>query len=220
MTELAEQVEMGQSASDSDYVTFQRSVSANVKGAARTRQEILLRKLFRIAPDLAEVFDPAIIAESGVSGRVTGLGDSIADLIAQINGKYAAKNGEDLFKATNKTAQAMLRIRKPAKDLPEYKSFVDDLYFLFRESVGTRLDNARPPSFTHVNDLRTDLRHDVDHGDAAKVRAKRRKAGSTFAIYAGNGTPDTLEPVKFPLVQSNLLSAIEGDLRNILLNAF
>lgn len=220
MTELAEQVEMGQSASDSDYVTFQRSVSANVKGAARTRQEILLRKLFRIAPDLAEVFDPAIIAESGVSGRVTGLGDSIADLIAQINGKYAAKNGEDLFKATNKTAQAMLRIRKPAKDLPEYKSFVDDLYFLFRESVGTRLDNARPPSFTHVNDLRTDLRHDVDHGDAAKVRAKRRKAGSTFAIYAGNGTPDTLEPVKFPLVQSNLLSAIEGDLRNILLKGF
>ncbi len=197
MTELAEQVEMGQSASDSDYVMFQRSVSANVKGAARTRQEILLRKLFRIAPDLAEVFDPAIIAESGVSGRVAGLGDSIADLISQINGKYAVKNGEDLFKATNKTAQAMLRIRKLSKDLAEYKSFVDDLYFLFRESVGIRLDNAWPPSFTHVNDLRTDLRHDVDHGDAAKVRAKRRKAGSTFATYAGSGTPDTLEPVKF-----------------------
>jgi hypothetical protein len=191
-----------------------------VKGAAKTRQEILLRKLFRIAPELAEVFDPSIIAESGVSGRVAGLGDSIADLIAQINGRYAAKNGEDLFKATNKTAQAMLRIRKPAKDLAEYKCFVDDLYFLFRESVGTRLDNARPLSFTHVNDLRTDLRHDVDHGDAAKVRAKRRKAGATFAIYAGNGTPDTLEPVKFPLVQSNLLGAIEGDLRNILLKAF
>jgi hypothetical protein len=216
MTELAEQVEMGQAATDSDYVMFQRSVSANVKGGAKARQEILLRKLFRISPDLAEIFDPSIIAESGVSGRVASLGDSIANLIGQINGKYAAHSGEDLFKATNKTTQAMLRIRRPVKNLAEYKGFIDDLYFLFRESAGTRLDNARPPSFTHVNDLRTDLRHDVDHGDAAKIRSKRRKAGATFAIYAGNGSPDTLEPVKFQLVQSNLLGTIEGDLRNIL----
>ena len=74
-----------------------------------------------------------------------------------------------------------------------------------------------PQSFVHVNELRTDLRHDVDHGDAGKVRAKRRKAGSTFAIYGGTGTPGTIEPVKFPLVQSNVLGSIEGDLRTILL---
>lgn len=217
MSELAEQVEMGQAATDSDYVTFQRSVSANVRGAARTRQEILLRKLFRLAPELAEVFDPSVIAESGVSGRVAALGQAIADLIAQINEKYAAKYGEDLFKATNKTTQALLRIRKPAKDLADYKNFIDDLYFLFRESVGTRLDGAWPATFTHVNSLRTDLRHDVDHGDAAKVRAKRRKAGSTFATYSGNESPGTLEPVKFPLVQSNILGAVEGDLRGLIL---
>ena len=217
MAELGEQVEMGQSATDSDYVTFQRSVNANVKGGARTRQEILLRKLFRIVPDLAEIFDPSAIAESGVSGRITSLGDSILKLVDQINGKHAARAGEDLFKATNKTAQAFLRIRIPTKDVEAYEAFVDDLYFLFRESVGTRLGGAWPPSFTHINDLRTDLRHDVDHGDAAKVRAKRRKAGTTFALYAGGGTPDTIEPVKFPLIQSNILGAIEGDLRGLLL---
>jgi hypothetical protein len=217
MGELAEQVEMGQSAIDSDYVAFQRSVSANVKGGARTRQEILLRKLFRIAPELSEVFDPSIVAESGVSGRVAALGESISELVSQLNGKYAAKTGDDLFKATNKTTQAMLRIRKPVKDLDGYKAFVDDLYFLFRESVGTRLGTTWPQSFGHVNDLRTDVRHDVDHGDAGKVRAKRRKAGATFNLYAGSGTPDTIEPVKFPLVQSNLLGAVEGDLRSLLL---
>jgi hypothetical protein len=217
MSELAEQVEMGQTATDSDYVTFQHSVSANVKGAARTRQEVLLRKLFRIAPDLAEVFDPSVIAESGVSGRISALGEAIAELIRQINGKYSAKNGEDLFKATNRTAQAQLRIRKAIADLGGYGTLIDDLYFLFWESVGSRLGGAWPVSFGHVNDLRTDLRHDVDHGDPGRVRAKRRKAGSTFALYAGGGTPDTLEPVKFPLVQSNILTAIEGDLRGILL---
>jgi Protein of unknown function DUF262 len=49
-TELGRQIEMGQAASDSDYLTFQRSVNANVKGGAKTRHEILLRKLFRLSP--------------------------------------------------------------------------------------------------------------------------------------------------------------------------
>lgn len=137
---------------------------------------------------MAEVFDHPVIAESGVSGRVTVLGESITELISQINGKHAATKGEDLFKDTNKTTQALLRICRPARDLACYESFLDDLYFLFRESVGTRLNGAWPVSFTHVNDLRIDLRHDVDHGDLAKARAKRRKAGNTFVLYAGGAT--------------------------------
>jgi len=220
MGELAEQVELGQSATDSDYLTFQRSVNANVRGAARTRQEIMLRKLFRVAPKLAEVFDPSIIAESGVSGRVGTLGESIGELVGQLNGIHAAKKGEDLFKATTKTAQALLNIQRPIKDRQSYGSLVDDLYFLFRESVGTRLGDSWPTSFEHINRLRTDLRHDVDHGDAAKVRGKRRKAGSIFALYGGAGTPDTIEPTKFPLIQCNVLSAIESDLRYLLLRGF
>ena len=220
MTQLAEQVEMGQSATDSDYVTFQSSVNANVKGGARIRQEIMLRKLFRISPQVAEIFDPSIIAETGVSGRVFALGDSISELVSQLNSEYAASKGEDLFKATSKTAQAFLKIRKPAKDLNEYGELIDALYFLFRESIGSRLEGKIPSSFNHVNDLRTDLRHDLDHGSAGKIRAKRRKAGATFTFYAGAGTPQTIEPVKFPLVQSNILSAIETDLRNMLFNGF
>lgn len=217
--ELVQQIEMGQAASDSDYLTFQRSVNANVRGGAKTRHEILLRKLFRISPSLAGVFDPSIVAESGVSGRVSNLGDSIAQLINQLNRKYAANGGDDLFKATNKTAQALVRIRKTAKSLDEYQALIDDLYFLFRESVGPRLGGNWPASFADVNELRTDLRHDVDHGAAGKVRSKRRKIGKIFGKYAGDGTPDTMEPAKFPLVQSNILGAIEGDLRGLIAKA-
>jgi hypothetical protein len=60
-------------------------VNANVKGAAKTRQEIMLRKLFRIAPELAEIFDSSVIAESGVSSRITSLGESIIQLEPVIN---------------------------------------------------------------------------------------------------------------------------------------
>ncbi|MEX0806785.1 MAG: hypothetical protein WD688_26215 [Candidatus Binatia bacterium] len=156
------------------------------------------------------------MAESGVGGRISELGESITHLIEQLNNKYAAKTGEDLFKATNKTAQALMRIRKTAKSLDHYKGLIDDLYFLFRESAGSRLEGKWPVSFADVNELRTDLRHDVDHGKDKKVRSKRRKIGKIFAKYAGGGSPDTVEPAKFPLVQANILGAIEGDLRHLL----
>jgi hypothetical protein len=108
-------------------------------------------------------------------------------------------------------------IGKPVKSPEGYESLIDHLYFLFRESVGTRLGANWPTSFVHVNDLRTDLRHHVDHGDAAKVRATKRKAGKTFTMYSGGGTPDTVDPIKFPLIQVNLLGTLEADLRALLL---
>ena len=135
------------------------------------------------------------------------------DRIGQLNTSYSAKHGEDLFKATNKTSQALVRISKPLSDGQKYQTFIDDLYFLFRESLGNRIGEHLPDSFRHVNDLRTDLRHDVDHGEASKIRSKRKKLGQTFSLYAAAGTPGTIDPAKLPLFQANLLGAIEGGLR-------
>lgn len=139
--ELGKQVELGRAATDSDYLTFQRSVNANAKGGAKTRHQILLRKLFKLSPELAHTFDSSIIAESGMSGYISTLGESVSQLIGRLNIAHASTKGEDLFKATNKTAQAQNRIRKPIDGIENYKTFIDDLYFLFRESVGTRLQD-------------------------------------------------------------------------------
>lgn len=43
MAELSRQVELGQEATDADYISFQRTVNANVRSGARTRQEQALR---------------------------------------------------------------------------------------------------------------------------------------------------------------------------------
>jgi hypothetical protein len=48
------------------------------------------------------------------------------------------------------------------------------------------------------------------------VRAKRKRGGEVFRKYAGIGTAETLSPERFPIVQSNLLAAIESDLRGLL----
>ena len=65
----------------------------------------------------------------------------------------------------------------PVNDLPGYMNVIDNLYFLFHEGPSDRLDGQNVPAFSDVNDLRTDLRHDVDHGKEGKPRAKRRKVG-------------------------------------------
>ncbi len=217
MSELSHQVELGQAASDYDFIRFQKSINANVKAGARTRQEILLRKAFMYDPDVAAAFDPSALAESGLTGRVKELGDALAVEISRLNAASAASHGKDLFKLTNKTVPALTNLGKPIKDLPTYKALISDLYFVFRESVGQRLGGTLPSSFDDVNVLRTDLQHDTDHGDKAKVKAKKTQAGSVFKKYSGDVSPDVLDPTRFILVQANILSALELDLKNLAL---
>jgi hypothetical protein len=208
---------LGQSATDYDFIRFQKSVNANVKGGARVRHEILLRKAFIYDSEIANAFDTATISSSGIKARVKELGESIGIQIGRVNSVYASKYGEDLFKATNKTSQALLRLGKPINELGAYKSHIADLYYVFREGVGQRLDGHLPQSFSDINALRTDLQHDVDHGEKGKIAAKRKKLGAVFAKYGGVGSPDVLEPSRFIIVQANLLAALESDLRNLAL---
>jgi hypothetical protein len=212
LQELNSQVELGQEATAADYLEFQRTVNANIRGGARIRQEILLRKLLASDPTFAAVFDPATVDESGLKGAITSDAAQIVTLIGQRNQQYSAKNGEDLFKATNRTAQAQANLAKPIAEFDDYKSLVDDLYFLFHESVGTRLDGRVPESFKDVNSLRTDLQHDVDHGKRHKVKAKKKKIGEVFKKYAGVPSPAGLAPERFVVVQANLLRALKQDL--------
>ena len=212
LNELARQVELGQQATDPDYLTFQRTVNANVRSGARTRQTILLRKLFRLKPDFFSAMSQSGEFAAGINADIGRIGDSIRDLIATSNERYAADHGKDLFKPTNKSAKAINAIGKPIKDLATYKTFIDNLYFIFRESTGQRLADQIPQSFADANDLRTMIQHDVDHGKAGKAAAKRKKLASVFKKYAGVSSPDAIGPEQFTLVQVNILGALETDL--------
>ena len=215
LSELSRQVELGQKATDFDFIRFQKSINANVKGGPRLRQEILLRKALMHSTALSDAFDSGVVASSGLPSRVKELAENIGENIGRLNSAYAASHGEDLFKATNKTTQALLNLEKPVADMAAYSAFIDDLYFIFREGIGQRLSTSLPQSFIDVNTLRTDLKHDVDHGDQGKVRAKQKKIGETFNKYSGAKSPEVLDPSRFVLVQANLLSAIELDLTNL-----
>src|SRR5262249_39632883 len=147
VNELSRQVELGLEATDEDYIEFQRSVNANVRGGVRTRHEILVRKLLRTSPIFAQVFDPTTVKASGVAGEVKKVGESISKLIEQANTAYAAKHGKDLFKATNKTVAALQKIQRVAKNYVDYQGLIESLYFIFWESVGERLGTLPPTSY-------------------------------------------------------------------------
>ena len=215
LNELGQQVELGQAATDYDYIRFQKSINANIKAGPRIRHEILLRKAFMYDSELADAFDPSALVESGLGGRIAELSGTIGSQIGKLNTVYAAKHGDDLFKATNRTTQAILNLGKPIRDFAAYKSLIDDLYFVFKESIGTRLGDDPPQAFRDVNVLRTDLQHDVDHGEKSKVKAKRKKIGATFKTYSGAESPEVMDPTRFILVQANLLSALELALTNL-----
>lgn len=213
LRELNRQVELGQRASDPQYLDFQRTVNANIKDGPKIRQRILLRKLFEATPDFVYSLDASsAISEIGIKRSIEGDAARILELVAHLNEGYSAQNGTDLFKATNRTAQALARISKPINDFGDYESLIDDLYFLFHEAVGTRLEGRTPVAFKDINMLRTNLRHDVDHGSGGRVKAKRKQIGATFRKYAGAHSPMGLAPELFVLVQANLLSALKRDL--------
>jgi hypothetical protein len=213
--ELSRQVTLGQAATDPDYFHFQKTVNSNVRRNAQIRNQILLRKLLVFDPRFTDVLGLSVIAEASIEQALAETGKRIAALIQRRNEEYARDQGEDLFKPTNKTTSALSTIGMPVRDYPQYREWLDGLYFLFRESVGQRLDGIWPESFKDVNTLRTAEHHDVDHGKTSKVSAKRRRFGNVFRKLAGVTTPETLAPERFVLVQAKLLQALEGDIQNL-----
>ena len=215
LKELGRQVELGQQATDADFLEFQRTVNANVKTGARIRHQFLVRKLLAFDPGFVHMLDGAAIAESGIRATITQEAAALVRGIAQLNEQYAARHGTNLFKPTNRTAQAQNSIGVPINDFEGYRTLINDLYFLFEEGVGERLAGATPEAFRDINTLRTDLQHDVEHGSKKKVSAKKRAIGKVFAKYAGAPSPRGLEPQCFIVVQANLLGALRGALSSM-----
>lgn len=214
MAELVKQVELGHEATDEDYLAFQRTVNANVRSAVNTRHQILLRKLFQFDPSFAEKLDAATIAASGTKAAILKLSDEIGELIRDVNEIFSSKEGKNLFKMSNKTVPALKAIGQQIGDAEEYSTFIENLYFLVWEGPGSNL-SEKPGSFKDVNDLRTALQHDVDHGNATKVKSKQKKLGETFAKFSGISAPTAAAPERFPIVQLKLLSDIRSDLKRM-----
>ena len=214
--DLSRQVEMGQNATDPDLIKFQKTINANIRQGPRIRHGILVRKLLQFDPTFMDLFSPETIAASGIVSEVSRVAGEISDSVFLLNEVYGAANGTDLIKPTNKTTSALSQIGKQANSFQSYKTLIENLYFLFWEGPGSKLKGLEPASFKDINELRTALQHDVDHGKSAKAKAKRKKLADTFKKYTGVRTPHTADPELFPILQLNLLTKVDEDLRMLI----
>ena len=124
INELSAQVELGFEATDPDYLEFQRSTNANVRGAAKTRHAILLRKLLLREPAFIGILDPSALAQSGISGGIQDRAKEIGRIVADLKTKYSGIHGVDLIKATNKTVADIQNIAIVIHDYPGYGEFI------------------------------------------------------------------------------------------------
>ena len=214
LEELGRQVELGHDATDKDFILFQRTINANVKSGPQMRQDILVRKLIMRDPTFQDLFTSESMAKSGLGKEIGRLGEAIGSEVTSVNHQYAAIHGEDLFKMTNRTTQALLRIGTRVDNLDDYKEFIDHLYFIIYEGPGSRLEE-RPEAFEDISLLRSDLRHDLDHGRPGKAAKKRRNIGAVFSKYAGSPSPHTVAPERFPAIQGRILTTVLAALEEI-----
>lgn len=214
LDELAHQIELGQEATDTDFIEFQKTVNANVKTGPRTRQNILLRKLLVHDPTFTDLFESESIAGSRLHEEIGRLGKSIASTVTRLNNQYSAVHGKDLIKMTTRTTEGLLRLSTPISGLDGYEQLIDDLYFLLHEGPGSRLEK-KPQVFEDISQLRSSLRHDLDHGKPGKVAKKQKNIGTVFSQYAGSPSPQTVAPERFPAIQGSILAKVLSGLADI-----
>jgi len=219
--DLMKEVEKGHQAKEQDLLDFQSTISANLLTGPETRHNILMRRLLLFDPEFVDVLGPASLAESGIRSDPQNLSAAIRDSIYVLNKDYQSKQGVDLFKATNETTRALSQISRPVADMQDYGDFIDRLYFLLYEGTGDgqRFGGSLPEVIADIRALRTQLRHDVDHGQTPKVTSKRKAQGKAFAKYANVSSPEVLSQDKFIIVQARILKAVLDMLEELRLAA-
>jgi hypothetical protein len=207
---LTQEVEKGVKAVDKELIRYQNAISSDSGGgnSIRTRINILTKRLATFSPS----FSPLLGAYHEISNEVTRniaeLAQTVREMLYEVNRKYAAAKGQDLFKMTNESSAALTKIGDPCRDTHGYKELIDSLYILVYEGSGNcnRLPSPPPNFAMDVKILRNDIRHDPNHGSESDVTKKRLRAGNIFEKYSVKKAPEECGPEEFLSAHIRLLT--------------
>lgn len=127
--------------------------------------------------------------------RMSEKGKRIIDKVVAINRICERKGRDKLFKYTGATMKAAAAIGGTVCQTEEtFGGIIDDLYEVFYENLEhikevvtdevVRRENVYQCIF-HVKNMRTDLRHDYEHGKEKDIRNKDMAIGESYKHYAG-----------------------------------
>lgn len=215
---LRREIERGSDATDADLLKFQETITSNLTSGAviRERERVLWKKLLLAEPQLAEILgnEPEILAP--LKQEAVRAADAAVKLVHAINEGYVG-DGIDLFKLTNKTTRALARLGEPLESVERFGVLIDDLYFLLYEGSGDckRLPDGIPDFVARIRLMRTELRHDIDHGKTAKVKKKKSEAVTAFSRSIGFPSPDVAPAESWPAIHARLLNELESCLKEV-----
>ena len=97
-------------------------------------------------------------------------------------------------------------------------AFVDDLYFLVYEGSGNckRLSDPPPAFVMDVKFLRSQFRHDLDHGGETDSATNRRRGGGVLRRYLGLPSLKGASVEQMWAAQVRLLNGLRRLMKNLL----
>ncbi|MGD9631162.1 MAG: hypothetical protein AB7V18_18150 [Pyrinomonadaceae bacterium] len=207
-------------AKDRELIDYQNSItSASAEGTSiTTRIRILTKRLATFDPAFSFLLSGYDDADRELDKGLNSASENIQELLVEANNRHAAIEGEDIFKMTNKSTPALLRLKKPRKTQKTFEDFLDDLYYLFYEGSGSgkRLPDPKDEFVvTDIKFLRANTRHDLDHGSKRDSIANRKKKAAIFKKYSGKNSIGECGEDELLIAQSRILEAAESFLRRL-----
>ncbi|MBU4186555.1 MAG: DUF262 domain-containing protein [Proteobacteria bacterium] len=210
--QLSAEVQKGVKAVDKELLRYQQAITSGSTGgdSIRARIAILTKRLATHSATFSSLLSAYAEAGDAASLAVVELQDVSRTLVYEVNRTYSATNGEDLFKMTTKSSNAIHTLGVACRDIIAYGEFVDSLYFLVYEGSGNckRLPSPTPDFAMDVKFLRANVRHDLDHGSEKDVANKVTRNAKVFQKYSGKKTPEECGPDEFMAIQLRILQAL------------
>ena len=155
--------------------------------------------------NLEEEFDKSII------GKILVLGKSIAEKIKYIN---EINTEENVFKPTNASFTAISCISTAfSVDKDTFANVVDSLYMLLYEGSGYAarilkiLKDEECATLWNIKHLRTDFRHDYEHGKEREIRNKKKLIADAYQKTCGMKKP--IRQKEWVSAHHNLFMAVD-----------
>ena len=210
--QLSAEVQKGSSAIDKELLRYQQAITSGSTGAdsIRTRLSILSKRLATHSPVFASLLSSYSEVQDAAHREVDELQHTATELVYDLNKRYQGIHGRERFKMTTKSSEAMHGLGQPCVDKASYSDFVDRLYFLIYEGSGSskRLPSPLPEFVSDIKLLRSDARHDLDHGPARHVTKRVKHVATVFEKYAGKRTPEECGLDEFMRAQLRILKAL------------
>lgn len=165
--------------------------------------------------DLDEEFAKSMVSKIWNSGK------EIPQKIEYINELCMTMGKESIFKPTTKTyTSVQCLLTSFSADNTTFGCVIDSLYMLLYEGSGSAkrilevLPDADCTVLWNIKHIRTDFRHDIEHGDEKKYLKKKRQIGCAYQAICGKPRP--LKQKDWVTAHSELFTQVNEFLQSIM----